>query len=58
MTFPPSTYTMKAGALGLGLAVGIAGMALTLRWLVWVAVGFLAVAFLLRFRNRPSSDPP
>jgi len=34
---------------GVALIVGIVGMALQLRWLVWVAAGVLAVAFLLRF---------
>jgi len=49
---------LKAGALGLGLAVGIVGMALTLRWLVWVAVGLLVVAFLLRFLPKSGADAP
>ena len=38
---------------GLGLVVGLAGMALEIRWLVWVAVGLLAAAFLLRFVKQP-----
>jgi len=45
----------KAWAFGVGLTAAILGMALALRWLVWVAVGFLSVAFLLRFINRPPS---
>ena len=48
--------TLKAWAFGVGLTAVILGMALTLRWLVWVAVGFLAVAFLLRFLTRPASN--
>lgn len=57
MTLGPwPVSTIKAGALGFALAAGIAGMALTLRWLVWVAVGLLAVAFLLRFVRTPSND--
>ena len=52
-----AVYTLKAGAAGLGLAAGIAGMALSLHWLVWVAVGLLAVAFLLRFLPKPGVDP-
>ena len=48
--------TLKAWAFGLGLTVAIVGMALALRWVVWVAVGLLAVAFLLRFLNRSSHD--
>jgi hypothetical protein len=50
--------TLKAWAYGLGLATAIVGMAVNFRWLVWVAVGFLAVALLLRFLNKPSIDPP
>lgn len=38
---------------GLGLVVGLVGMALKIRWLVWVAVGLLGAAFLLRFVKRP-----
>ena len=49
------TATLKAWAFGLGLTVAIVGMALALRWLVWVAVGLLSVAFLLRFLTRASS---
>jgi hypothetical protein len=51
--------TLKSWAFGVGLTAAIVGMALTLRWLVWVAVGVLAVAFLLRFFTRPpSTDQP
>ncbi len=48
--------TLKSWAFGVGLTAAILGMALSLRWLVWVAVGFLAVAFLLRFFTRPTSN--
>jgi len=34
---------------GVGLVVGLVGMALAMRWVVWVAVGCLGTAFLLRF---------
>ena len=44
---------LKAWAFGVGLTAAILGMALEQRWLVWVAVGLLAVAFLLRFFTRP-----
>jgi hypothetical protein len=50
--------TLKAWAFGLGLAVGIVGMALTRHWLVWVAVGLLVVAFLLRFLPKSGADAP
>ena len=53
------TATLKSWAFGAGLTVAIVGMALALRWLVWVAVGCLAVAFLLRFFTKPpASDDP
>jgi hypothetical protein len=48
--------TLKAWAFGVGLTTAILGMALERRWLVLVAVGFLSVAFLLRFLSRPASD--
>ncbi len=51
--------SLKSWAFGVGLTALILGMALTLRWLVWIAVGFLGVAFLLRFVTRPAdTDPP
>lgn len=46
--------TLKTWAFSLGLAMALVGMALNLRWVVWVALGLLAVAFLLRFFNRRS----
>ncbi|HTH66427.1 MAG TPA: hypothetical protein VL563_17220 [Gemmatimonadales bacterium] len=48
--------TLKAWAFGLGVSVGVVGMALTLRWLVWVAVVLLGVAFLLRFLSKTGAD--
>jgi len=58
MTVTPwPVSTLKAAALGIGLAAGIVGMALALRWLVWIAVGLLAIAFLLRFVGSASNDP-
>lgn len=57
MTLGPwPVAALKAGALGLALATGIVGMALSLRWLVWVAAGLLAVAFVLRFVVTASKD--
>ena len=43
------SFVAKACLAGAGLAVGIAGMATRQRWLVWIAVGLLSVAFVLRF---------
>ena len=48
-----SAVALKAWVGGLGLVAGLVGMALGIRWLVWVAVGLLAAAFLLRFVKRP-----
>ena len=45
----PSPFVLKAWCGGLGLALGLAGMALESRLLVWLAAGLLAVALLLRF---------
>lgn len=39
----------KIGLFAIGAGAGFAGMALSLSWLVWVAVAVLAVAVLLRF---------
>jgi hypothetical protein len=43
----------KAWLGGVGLVVGLVGIALDIRWIVWVAVGCLGGAFLLRFVQRP-----
>jgi hypothetical protein len=55
----PSAFAIKAGFGAIGLGTGIVGMALELRWLVWIAVGLLLVAFLLRFadKKRGAADP-
>ena len=45
----PSPFVLKAWCGGIGLSVGIIGIALEQRWLVWVAIGCLGVAFLTRF---------
>jgi len=46
-------FVIKAWLAGAGLAVGLAGMATERRWLVWIAIALLGVAFLLRFAERP-----
>ena len=51
----PSLFVLKAWCGGLGLAVGLAGMALERQLLVWLAVGLLCVAFLLRFLSPPKT---
>lgn len=53
-----NAWVLIKGVLGgIGLAVGLAGMALNHRPLVWVAVGFLAAAFLTRFIERRRVSP-
>jgi len=42
----------KAWLGGLGLVVGLAGMALQLRGLIWVGVALLGAAFVARFIKR------
>ena len=44
----------KAWLGGIGLVIGLVGMALEIEWIVWVAVGCLGVAFLLRFVKQAS----
>jgi hypothetical protein len=55
----PSLFACKAGLAGVGLGVGLVGMALEARWLVWIAVGLVGLAFLLRLagRKRDVSGP-
>jgi hypothetical protein len=50
-------FVAKAWLGGLGLATGLAGMASGQRWLVWVAVACLGIAFTLRFAERARSEP-
>jgi len=49
-------FQLKAWLGGVGLGVGLLGIAIDARWLVWVAVGLLSGAFLLRFAER--TPPP
>lgn len=50
----PAPLTIKVWCGGLGLVVGIAGMALERRWLVWIALGLLTMAFAARFLRGPA----
>jgi hypothetical protein len=50
-------FVWKAGLAGAGLVVGLAGMALAVRWLVWIAVGLATGAFALRFAERRNGEP-
>lgn len=47
-------FIYKAWLGGAGLVVGLVGMALAQRWMVWVAVALLGVAFALRLAERRS----
>jgi hypothetical protein len=51
-------FQLKAWLGGVGLVVGLVGIAIDVRWLVWVAVGLLTGAFLLRFVEQGSPPPP
>ena len=44
---------IKVWLAGIGLVLGLVGMALELQGIIWVAVGCLGAAFLLRFVKRP-----
>jgi hypothetical protein len=50
-------FVWKAALAGAGLVVGLAGMALAVRWLVWIAVGLVGGAFVLRFAARRNGEP-
>ncbi len=50
-------FVWKAALAGAGLVVGLAGMALALHWLVWIAVGLAGGAFVLRFAERRNGAP-
>ncbi len=50
-------FRLKAACAAVGLATGIAGIALDRRALIWCAVSLLAVAFLLRFVDKRRSRP-
>ena len=48
---------VKAALAGTGFVTGLVGMALQLRFLVWIGVGLLAAAFVLRFAERGNPTP-
>lgn len=48
----PRLVVAKAWLGGTGLVVGLAGIVLDTRWLVWCAIGLLALAFAIRFAER------
>ena len=45
-------FVHKAWLGGAGLLAGLAGMASERRWLVWVAIGLLSAAVVLRVAER------
>lgn len=50
-------FVWKAALAGAGLLVGLAGMALAARWLVWIAIGLAGGAFVVRFAERRNGEP-
>jgi hypothetical protein len=50
-------FVHKAWLGGIGLAFGLAGMASTLRGLIWIGVACLAAAFALRIVERRVAAP-
>jgi hypothetical protein len=50
-------FVAKAVLAAVGLAVGAAGMALEAQELVWVAIGLLVVAFVIRLVERRAPPP-
>ena len=51
-------FLAKAWLGGAGLVAGLVGMAFEWRWLVYLAGGLLATAFLLRFAERETAREP
>ena len=45
-------FVHKAWLAGAGLVVGLAGMAQSASWLIWVAIGLVGAAFVLRLVER------
>jgi hypothetical protein len=52
MPRPYDFLVAKAWLGGIGLTTGLVGIATDRRWLVGIAIGLLAVAFLLRAAER------
>ncbi len=53
---PDKYLPWKTAALIAGIALILLGDRLGARWLVWVAIGVLAVAVVLRFLPKDSSN--
>ncbi len=56
MLRPYRVLAVKAWLGGIGLGAGLVGIAIHQRWLVWIAVGLMSGAFVLRFGER--TPPP
>lgn len=50
-------FVVKAWLGGVGLALGLAGVALDRGWVIWIGIALLATAFLLRFGDRAGVAP-
>ena len=57
MLRPYRLFAVKAWLGGVGVGVGLVGIAIERRWLVWIAVGLLSGAFLVRFAERKTPPP-
>ncbi len=56
MLRPYRVLAVKAWLGGIGLGAGLVGIAIHQRWLVWIAVGLMSGAFVLRFGEK--TPPP
>jgi len=57
MLHPYRLFAVKAWLGGIGLVVGLMGIAIERRWLVWIAVAVLSGAFLVRFAETKPPPP-
>jgi len=56
-TGPDKYLPWKLGAFVIGVALILLGDRLGLRWMIWIAIGILAIAFLLRFLPESTRGP-
>ena len=56
VTRPDRFFAIKAVLFVVGASLGIAGMVAEAGWLVWVAIGVLAVAIVVRMVGARSAE--